>query len=249
MSLPFISCKCITYGRVATLEESIYSFINQQYDGKKELIIVNDYPLQKLEFDHPEVIIYNLDYTFETIGAKENFAMSKCSADIICQWDDDDVAMPNHLNNVAKYFHKDADLLHWHTGVLFNYNEISDISGLGNSGIVFSRKAWEAVGGYPFENAGYDMTFVMNIRSISKNIVIADPPRNEASWFYIWADRSYHMSGGGRDDDSRPNVIQRHSQYIESLRVQNLIPTGVVKLEPRWNRNYEQILKEYLEKN
>jgi glycosyltransferase involved in cell wall biosynthesis len=38
---PPISCKCITYGRVDTLQESIYSFINQDYPGKKELIIVN----------------------------------------------------------------------------------------------------------------------------------------------------------------------------------------------------------------
>ena len=75
MKYPFISAKCITYGRVDTLEELIYSFLNQDYEGWSELIIVNDYPLQTLIFDHPKVKIFNLKETFSTIGAKENFAI------------------------------------------------------------------------------------------------------------------------------------------------------------------------------
>jgi len=48
--LPFISCKCITYGRVSTLEEAIHSFLIQDYPKDRcELIIVNDYPKQKLD--------------------------------------------------------------------------------------------------------------------------------------------------------------------------------------------------------
>ena len=73
-----ISCKCITYGRVDTLEEALYSFLIQEYQGDSELVIVNDYPLQKLHFDHPRVKIFNLDTTFETIGDKENFAIENC---------------------------------------------------------------------------------------------------------------------------------------------------------------------------
>ena len=73
MTYPFISCKCITYGRVHTLEESIYSFINQEYPGKKELVIINDYPLQRLEFNHPEVKIFNLDY--RTMLSRYNSSM------------------------------------------------------------------------------------------------------------------------------------------------------------------------------
>jgi len=56
----------ITYGRVEFLEESLHSFLIQDYP-EKELVIVNDYPLQKLVFDHPQVRIYNLDETFKTI--------------------------------------------------------------------------------------------------------------------------------------------------------------------------------------
>ena len=91
-SLPFISCKCITYGRVDTLEEALYSFLIQDYPSDRcELVIVNDYPEQKLVYDHPQVIIYNLDETFPLIGEKENYAIERCSGDLIAVWDDDDV--------------------------------------------------------------------------------------------------------------------------------------------------------------
>jgi glycosyltransferase involved in cell wall biosynthesis len=249
MSYPFISAKCITYGRVDLLEESIYSFINQDYPGKKEMIIVNDYPLQKLVFDHPDVKIYNLDYTFETIGAKENFAVSKCSADIIAVWDDDDIAMPNHLTNIAKYFKKDTDLLQWNRGVLFDEPKITAITGLGNSGIVYSKSIWKKLGGHFLENAGYDMSFVLKIKATSSNIVIASPPNNEVSWFYMWGNRSYHMSGQGTDTPDRLNVILRHSMHIENLRQNGLIPTGDIVLKPHWNKDYKRMLEVFLSKN
>lgn len=247
MNYPFISAKCVTYGRIETLVESVYSFLTQKYPGKKELVIVNDYPKQTIIFDHPEVKVFNLNKTFKTIGEKDNFAVSKCSADIIAVWDDDDVALPNHLTNIAKFFKADTDLLHWQRGIFSNYGRITDITSLGNSGIVFSKKIWETLGGYPQENAGHDMSFVLSIKSNSRNIVLASPPDNEVSWYYIWGGRSYHMSGQGTDTENRPNIIQRHSEYIESQRIAGYIPTGEIHLQPKWNIDYEKLLKDFLE--
>jgi hypothetical protein len=247
MTYPLISAKCITYGRVSTLEESIYSFINQDYPGPKELIIVNDYPLQTLFFDHPEVKIYNLNSTFSTLGEKENYATMLCRGEIICQWDDDDVALPNHLSNVEKYFVPGTEIMHWDRGILVNSGEISAISGLGNSGIVYSKKAWEESGKYPLENAGYDMSFVVQLHRREK-VVSAAPPDSEVSWIYYWGNRSYHCSGMGADVPNRPNIIQRHSDYIESERVKGNIPTGNVFLQPKWNINYIQKHRDFIKK-
>jgi hypothetical protein len=36
---------------------------------------------------------------------------------------------------------------------------------VGNSGIVFRKSAWEAIGGHPLENAGYDMTFIESLNA------------------------------------------------------------------------------------
>lgn len=247
MEYPLISCKCITYGRVHLLEEALYSFIHQDYPGPKELVIVNDYPLQKLRYDHPEVRIYNMDYTFPTIGDKENYATDICKGEIICQWDDDDIALSNHLRNVAKYMTPSVNILHWKTGVFFNMDNITEVGWIGNSGIVFRKSAWEAIGGHPIENAGYDMTFIERLHKHGGRL-FADPPKAEASWFYMWAGRGYHMSGEGDDKPGKPNVIKRHSSHVENLRKKGLIPTGEIHLNPRWDRDYTQVLKDYLKR-
>ena len=245
-SYPFISCKCITYGRVSTLEESIESFLKQDYPADKcELIIVNDYPLQTLVYDHPQVKIVNLVKTFETIGEKENFATELCQGDIICQWDDDDVALSHHLKNVAKYMNDDVNILHWETGVLCHITGIEQVGWIGNSGIVFRKSAWKAIGGHPLENAGYDMTFIETLHKHGGRL-FAKPPKEKASWFYMWGGRGYHMSGEGTDHPGKLNAIQRHSNHIESQRRMGKIPIGEVKLNPNWKMDYPDLLKKYL---
>lgn len=243
-----ISCKCITYGRVEYLEESIESFLKQDYKGESELVIVNDYPLQKLQYNHPKIRIINLNKTFNTIGEKENYAVSLCQYDTIAVWDDDDMALPNHLQNINKYF-KDGDLLHWNKGIAFYGKKIETLGYLGNSGIVYNKQIWKKVGKHPLENAGYDMTFVNNIRGIGGKVIYANPPDNEVSWLYSWGGGSYHMSGMGTDTPDRENILIRHSRYIENLRKEGKIPTGIVYLNPHWNYNYIELLNQYNELN
>ena len=246
MNYPFISCKCITYGRVGTLEESIESFLKQDYPADKcELIIVNDYALQTLVYDHPQVKVVNLVKTFETIGEKENFATELCQGDIICQWDDDDVALPHHLKNVAKYMTEEVNILHWQIGVLCHITGIEQVGWIGNSGLVFRKAAWKAIGGHPLENAGYDMTFIERLHKHGGRL-FANPPKEEASWFYMWGGRGYHMSGEGTDHPKKLNAIQRHSAHIESERRLGKVPTGEVKLNPHWDKDYSELLKDYL---
>ena len=246
MSLPFISCKCITYARVEFLEESIQSFLRQEYDGKKELIIVNDYPLQKLKFDHPDVKIFNMDTMFNTIGEKDNFAVEQCSGEIIAIWDDDDIMLPNHLSNIAKYFYDGVTTIQWNRGVYINMPNIVDITGLGNAGMVYTKDAWKKVGGHNLENAGYDMSFFFKIRDQIGGCIVASPPDDEVSFFYVWGGRAYHMSGLGTDTPDRPNVIERHTKYIEQQRLLGNIPTGDVHLKPNWKYDYKQMLADFI---
>jgi hypothetical protein len=241
-----ISCKCITYGRVNLLEESLYSFLNQNYDGESEMLIINDYPEQKLYFDHPNVRIINLDETFKTIGEKENFAVENCKYDTIAVWDDDDIALPNHLENINKYF-PGYDLLHWKKGALVDHNKINDLVGLGNSGIIYTKEIWERSGKHELENAGYDMSFVVKIkRKYQCKVINAEPLDEEVSWMYMWGGRSYHMSGQGTDTPNKENVIIRHSRHIEKLKNEGKIPIGDIELKPKWSIDYCKLLNEYI---
>ena len=254
LEFPFISCKCVTYGRVDLLEESIESFIKQEYPTERcELIIVNDYPKQNLIYNEASnITIVNLDETFELLGDKEQYATELCQGNIICQWDDDDIALPNHLQNVSKHFTDKINILHWENGIYYNEPDITNIEWLGNSGIVFRKTAWEAIGGHPRENAGYDMTFIERLFAYNpEGRLFALPPREEASWIYRWSMPSaylYHQSGLGHDVEGRPNIIQRHSTHIEELRKQGKIPTGDICLKPHWNKDYVQLLADYINK-
>jgi len=244
--LPFISCKCITYGRVDTLVEALHSFLIQEYPADRcELIIVNDYPEQKLIFDHPQVTIYNLDETFPLIGEKENYAIERCNGDLIAVWDDDDVAMSNHLMNIANHWKEDTNIIHWETGVFYNEPSITAITGVGNSGIVYSKDVWERIGKSPLENAGGDTTLTSRIHALGGKVNVKMPD-NEASWFYMWGGRGYHQSGEGTDDEIKPNIIQRHSAWIESLRAKGEIPTGDIHLVPAWQKPYDKMLEDYV---
>jgi len=250
MEYPFISCKCITYGRVNTLVEALHSFLIQDYPADRcELIIVNDYPDQKLVFDHPQVTIYNLDETFPIIGDKENYAIERCKGPLIAVWDDDDIAMPNHLQNIAKWWKEDTNLIHWERAVLFDNKRITSLTSVGNSGIVYSKSAWEQIGKSPIMNAGGDMKLVTSIHKLGRDKVVkARPANNEISWFYMWGGRGYHQSGMGTDKPGRPDIVTRHSKYIKNQKRKGKIATGEIKLVPKWNQPYDALLKEFITK-
>jgi len=55
-----ITCILLATGRLERLEESIASFLSQDFAGEKELIIINVLHRQTLVFEHPDVRIYNL---------------------------------------------------------------------------------------------------------------------------------------------------------------------------------------------
>jgi hypothetical protein len=93
------------------------------------------------------------------------------------------------------------------------------------------------------------MTLVVALQNLGRQgVVLASPPNKECSWFYMWGGRGYHQSGQGTDTEGKPNIIQRHSEYIEDLRKKNLIPTGDIQLNPHWNKDYAQMLKDYVNK-
>ena len=247
-----ISFKITTYGRVSTLEETLFSFLNQDPEDLKdaECVIVNDYDQQILKFNHPKVKILNVRPSFKTIGEKENFAVEACTGDIIAVTDDDDIYLSNHLSNIKKYFVPGTDIMHW-KGAYYNEPNIMGLVGIGNSGMVYSKDAWKRFGKHPIMNAGGDSEFSKKIHA-GGTIVEAFPPDDEVSAFYRWSvsgsdnNGIYHQSGQGTDTPDRPSIIERHSAHIEMLRAAGRIPTGIIELKPHWKYDYSQILKDYV---
>src|SRR6185437_12376322 len=91
---PGVSCLCLTYGRPRLLEESVESFLRQDWPGPKELVILNDHPEQPIVFEHPEVFVCNVGRRLRSLGEKRNLSVALARHDNLLVWDDDDIYLP-----------------------------------------------------------------------------------------------------------------------------------------------------------
>jgi hypothetical protein len=62
----------------------------------------------------------------------------------------------------------------------------------------------------------------------------------------MWGNRCYHQSGNGNDVEGKPNIIQRHSEFIEAMRRAGKVPTGEIVLKPHWKQNYSKLLEDFM---
>ena len=52
----------------------------------------------------------------------------------------------------------------------------------------------------------------------------------------------------GTDTEDRPNIIERHCEFVEQQRKAGNVPTGDIHLVPQWKHDYKQMLKDYVNK-
>src|ERR1051325_3201162 len=138
-----VSCLCLTYGRPTLLEEAIESFLRQQWDGPKELLILNDHPEQKLIYRHRSVRVYNVRRRLATLGQKRNLSVALARYDNLLIWDDDDIHLPWRIEETMKamtdsqYF-KCRQAWVWERGELYNHMPQKEVWFHGMSG--YSRE-------------------------------------------------------------------------------------------------------------
>lgn len=240
-----ISCLCLTYGMVELLEEALYSFLNIEYEGDYELVIINDFNKQKLHYDHPRVRIINLDKMFDYWGDKEQYGIDNCKYEYIQQFDNDDICFPKMLQEINNLFEDDFSLAHWANGLFWMGDKIEGQSSLGNSGIVFTKDIVKKIGRYPHNNNGADMFFLHKVNAAGK---IGTMFPEEPVWNYRWGQPNYNLSGLGGPDEQRPlreQVVFRNARFIEDRIRSGLEKTGDIELKPHWKKDYYQIYQEY----
>lgn len=84
----------LVYGQIEKVEESLQSFLMQDYPGEKELVILNDREGQTITFRHPQVRVLNASARIESLERKHSYAIGFCTGDLIMPWDSDDVFLP-----------------------------------------------------------------------------------------------------------------------------------------------------------
>lgn len=243
--LPKVSAYCATYGRVHLLEEAVYSFLMQDYKGEKELIILNDFPKQRIFFDHPEVKVYNYKKKISILGKKFNETAKFCTGEILFPWEDDDVYLPNKislsvdkmLTNDKKIFHTKKAFYEIDNGKIINAFDYFRGDLLYHVNMAIHKDAFDEVGGYK-EYDGVDLDIVSMQRFFESQKYISENIEKKEI-FYIYrldTTKNYHGTWLGHSSEGQSKEAEK---YISNLT--DSIPIGDYYLQPHWKYDYKKI--------
>jgi len=243
---PPVSCMCLTYGRPHVLEEAIGSFLLQDYEGEKELIVLNDLPDQELAFDHPEVKIINVKKRFRGMGEKRNACAALCSHDLLFVWDDDDICLPWRLSFCAQKLGEGRRFFKPARSFFLSKGEISGPEpNVFHASACWQRSLYDEVGGYPHtQGAGEDIAIEAKFVEALKGVPLSDVLPVEANFYiYRWiGTNSYHLSAFGDPSDYR-----MVADYVSQQQVSGDIATGRVLLKPHWKIDYGAAVAAHIE--
>lgn len=246
---PPVSALCVTYGRPHLLEEAIYSFLQQDYAGEKEMIILNDLAEQQLSFDHPEIRIVNIAQRFHSLGEKRNACVALASHDILFPWDDDDIYLPHRISFSVRNLSPERGFFKPNLSFECNNAVISGpVSNVFQSSSCVTRDLFYRAKGFPSIVKGEDVAFDRAVEAIvgkGKEYKIKHP--SEAFYLYRWyGTGSYHISGVANKPATPEIENERAGFFVRQQIEKGLMPTGVVPLEPKWRNDYTDMVADYV---
>ena len=126
--LPKISVVVSTYGRWWLLNEMMQSFMDQDYEGPLELVIVDDSPCELIyNSQNPKrhVIIHNIEPGLSN-PQKRDFGVNDASGDWVTFYDDDDCMMPHRFTSqIQRVQETGCDYLSCGVAWFLNYDKVS----------------------------------------------------------------------------------------------------------------------------
>lgn len=255
--LPKISAYCPTYARPYLLEESIQCFLNQDYKGEKELVILNDYAGHTLHFDHPEVKIYNIKEHIKPLGKKFNETIKLCTGDILFAWEDDDIFLPHRismsvekmLKSKKNMFHTQETFIHQTDGSVANVFALYGAASLFHSAVAIKKDFFYEVGGYYCGDDSIQFDQITMNKFYQKANYSAEND-GARSGFYIYRNGttdSYNSSHFSGWESVNGELTAGAEIYVKENK--NKIPQGNYYLKPHWKEDYVNIVNNYLTKN
>jgi hypothetical protein len=240
-----VSCICPTWNRPNWLEESIQSFLIQDYRGDKELIVLNDNPEQELLCDHPDVKVINVKEKYKSLGQKYNDMFFKmATGDVITPWEDDDIFLPWKISHGLRMMDKlGADYYKLGRAYFWNYGHIDAISeNLFYCAGFYTKELLKLSGGCsPDANAASDQTIEKKFPAIAQNYVL-DASKNNSDVYYIyrWGGIGTHISG---IPESPENMAKFQELNAANMR------RGVINLRPHWDTDYVELCAKFRREN
>lgn len=239
MKLPKVSCLCPTFARVALLEEAIESFIRQDYQGERELIVCNDFYQQKLHLEHERIKVINLDERASNLGAKRNATASYATGDYLLTWGDDDVHLPSRISRMVEFVsHVQVGFaLEGHHFCLYDGKMKSDPRATAGAHII-SRELFYELGGIPELSFGEDVAFNERLKQRIGPWKHCDSP---PQFIYRFSSGRPHISAFGPKE---PDPYGRMLALAEECVKIGKEPSGQIELKPQWRQDWDGMTKD-----
>jgi hypothetical protein len=223
--------------------EAVACFLDQDYQGPKELIIYNNDADLFLTFDHPQVKIINTARKGRTLGQLTMDAIAHCRYPLLAVWDDDDIRLPWHLSGLAKQL-GDKDFIRFRPIYILNYNKIVSwaYGSTGHGGCVFRKDKFYEYGGYDVSRSVDCDTHLIAMFESRGNSVLWDCSPIETTFLYRWATGSTHVSGFRVQDNVMDLVENQHKMQKEK---EGSI-SGIYEIQPRLRENYVQMVENFI---
>ena len=240
MDKPAVSCICLTYGRYWLLAEAIESYLIQDYEGKSELVIINDFKGMELEVHdtrcnpNQSIRVVNLDERLESLNDKFDYGVNQATHDLIMMWDDDDICLSHRIGSSVKAIGSRPYLSFSHHWTIDIGSEEATLIPRGiHGGDIFTKECYNKVDGS--QGKGHnDQNFLAKIKAAGYYHSHFD---NEPFYVYRWGGITGHTSAYGPDLE---DCMQKfHDAVISDQRFK----TGRILVVPYWERDYKLLCR------
>lgn len=232
------SCICLTFARIARLEEAIACFLSQDYPGPKELIVLNSFFPQTLKGEFPFVRIINLTQRPPSLADARNMAIEAAAGTHIITWDDDDIYLPNHLSNFATNWPECCDWVWMDRQYYAERFKIQRVTQGTYNVFAFTKKAWESAGKYKAGmNCGEDHDFCTRVSTVTQGQKIVLPD-TQLSFVYGWGNFVNHVSGAADKEKDWKVAFQRVETDAVRRVKRGVEPRGEILLKPKLEVDY-----------
>jgi cellulose synthase/poly-beta-1,6-N-acetylglucosamine synthase-like glycosyltransferase len=219
-----ISVITLTYQRHHLLEEAMQSFLEQDYKGEIEMVIVNDSDKVEYRYEHPQIRIYNIKERFSSIGKKLEWGMKQCKGQFVYRLDDDDLMTPWALSLVNEYKNEnpDYDVYRCQHHYFFSNNKYEGLSDSINNGNTYTKSYINRID-FPDKSGDEDNTITFH-----RGAKIYTGDTGRYSMIYRWGMQTTHISGiGSVENDIVYNQVDKYAKE-----------EGIIDLHPHFRNDY-----------
>lgn len=238
-----ITCLCMTHGRNWVLREAVECFLQQDYVGEKELLILNDCPEQMVDCPAPGVRVLNVE-PIKDICEKQNYGVQMACFPWVALWDDDDISLPWRLRVMSDARAKMPEMMAFaiQRAWFSDDNRIVNASANLYAGAAFFDVDYYIACGGAIKDGAPDRSAweAMLARGRAAEI---DHTDEQIPYIYRWNGVGFHWS----QSKFRKNVTKYeafHSAVVSDPRFK----PGHVVIKPGWDRDYVQDVKDAIQK-